>query len=161
MGIHRGNAEWNGKRYMGYLTLARAQRVMSAAHGGQVLISEDAYNQLTPLENNKISYRDLGERRLKDLIQPLKIFQLISKELPSDFPPLITLDARPNNLPVQLTSFIGRKDEIEKIKELLKNTHLITLTGPGGAGKTRLSLQAGADLIDDFANGVWFVDLAR
>jgi predicted ATPase/class 3 adenylate cyclase len=160
MGIHRGKAEWNGKRYMGYITLARAQRVMSAAYGGQVLISEDAYNQLTAKENTKISYRDLGERRLKDLIQPVKIFQLISKELPSDFPPLITLDARPNNLPVQLTSFIGRKEEIEKVKELLINTHLLTLTGPGGAGKTRLSLQVGADVIDDFANGVWFVELA-
>src|SRR4030095_3290896 len=97
---------------------------------------------------------------LKDLIQPLKIYQLISKELPSDFPPLITLDARHNNLPVQLTSFIGRKVEIEKIKALLKNSHLLTLTGPGGVGKTRLSLQAAADIIDDFANGVWFVDLA-
>jgi predicted ATPase/class 3 adenylate cyclase/Tfp pilus assembly protein PilF len=160
MGIHRGNAEWNGRRYMGYITLARTQRVMSAAYGGQVLLSEDAYNQLTEKENSEITFRDLGERKLKDLIQPVKIYQLISKEFPSDFPPLITLDARPNNLPVQLTSFIGRKNEIEKVKELLKNTHLLTLTGPGGAGKTRLSLQVGADVIDDFANGVWFVELA-
>lgn len=160
MGIHRGNAEWNGKRYMGFITLARTQRVMSAAYGGQVLISEDAYNQITEKENAEISYRDLGERRLKDLIQPLKIFQLISKGLPSDFPQLMTLDARPNNLPVQLTSFIGREEEIEKVKVLLKNTHLLTLTGPGGAGKTRLSLQVGADIIDEFANGVWFVELA-
>ena len=160
MGIHSGNVEWNGKRYIGYITLARTQRVMSAAYGGQVLISEDAYIQLTEKEKIEISYRDLGDRRLKDLIQPVKIYQLISKGLPSDFPPLKTLDARPNNLPVQLTSFIGREDEIKKVKELLNNTHLLTLTGPGGVGKTRLSLQVGADVIDDFANGVWFVELA-
>jgi hypothetical protein len=145
---------------MGYITLARTQRVMSAAYGGQVLISEDAHGQLTAEKNPLISFRDLGERRLKDLIQPVKIFQLISKDFPSDFAPLLTLDARPNNLPVQLTSFIGRKKEIEKVKELLTNTHLLTLTGPGGAGKTRLSLQVGADVIDDFANGVWIVELA-
>ena len=160
MGIHSGNVEWNGKRYIGYITLARTQRVMSAAYGGQVLISEDAYIQLTEKEKIEISYRDLGDRRLKDLIQPVKIYQLISKGLPSDFPPLKTLDARPNNLPVQLTSFIGREEEIKKVKELLKITHLLTLTGPGGVGKTRLSLQVGADIIDDFANGVWFVELA-
>ena len=160
MGIHSGNVEWNGKRYIGYITLARTQRVMSAAYGGQVLISEDAYIQLTEKEKIEISYRDLGDRRLKDLIQPVKIYQLISKGLPSDFPPLKTLDARPNNLPVQLTSFIGREEEIKKVKELLKNIHLLTLTGPGGVGKTRLSLQVGADVIDDFANGVWFVELA-
>jgi predicted ATPase/class 3 adenylate cyclase/Tfp pilus assembly protein PilF len=160
MGIHCGNVEWNGKRYMGYITLARTSRVMSAAYGGQVLISEDAYSQLTEKENIEISYRDLGDRRLKDILQPIKLFQLISKGLPSDFPPLKTLDARPNNLPVQLTSFIGREEEIKKVKELLKDTHLLTLTGPGGAGKTRLSLQVGADVIDDFANGVWFIELA-
>jgi predicted ATPase/class 3 adenylate cyclase len=160
MGIHSGIAEWNGKRYMGYLTLARTQRVMSAAHGGQVLISEDAYIQLTSNESSVISYRDLGERRLKDLIQPLKIFQLISKDLPSDFLPLATLDSRPNNLPVQLTSFIGREKEIDVVKELLNKTHLLTLTGPGGAGKTRLSLQTGADVIDEFSGGVWFIELA-
>ncbi|MFC2093280.1 adenylate/guanylate cyclase domain-containing protein, partial [Bacteroidota bacterium] len=160
MGIHSGNVEWNGKDYMGYITLARTQRVMSAAYGGQVLISEDAYIQLTEKEKIEISYRDLGNRRLKDLMQPVKIYQLISKGLPSDFPPLKTLDARPNNLPVQLTSFIGREEEIKKVKELLKITHLLTLTGPGGAGKTRLALQVGADVIDDFANGVWFIELA-
>lgn len=160
MGIHSGKAEWNGKRYMGYLTLARTQRVMSAAHGGQVLISEDAYVQLTPNVNPAISYRDLGERRLKDLIQPVRIFQMLSKDLPSDFPLLATLDSRPNNLPVQLTSFIGREKEIDEIKELLKDTHLLTLTGPGGAGKTRLSLQVGADVIDEFSHGVWIIELA-
>jgi predicted ATPase/class 3 adenylate cyclase len=160
MGIHSGNVEWNGKRYTGYITLARTQRVMSAAYGGQILISEDTY-QLTEKEDIDVSYRDLGDRRLKDLIQPVKIYQLISKGLPSDFPPLKTLDARPNNLPVQLTSFIGREKEIKKVKELLNNIHLLTLTGPGGAGKTRLALQVGADVIDDFANGVWFVELAQ
>jgi class 3 adenylate cyclase len=128
MGIHCGNVEWNGKNYTGYITLARTQRVMSAAYGGQILITEDAYIQLTEKEKTEISYRDLGDRRLKDVIQPIKIYQLISKGLPSDFPPLKTLDARPNNLPVQLTSFIGREEEIKKVKELIKITHLLTLT---------------------------------
>ncbi len=109
---------------------------------------------------NIISYRDLGERRLKDLMQPVRLYQIISGELREDFPPLKTLDARPNNLPVQLTSFIGREDEINRVKELLKQTHLLTLTGSGGAGKTRLALKIAADVIDDFANGVWFVELA-
>lgn len=160
MGIHRGNVEWDGKRYIGYITLARAQRVMSAAYGGQVLISNDAHEKLKRNLFAEFSFRDLGYRRLKDLVQPVRIYQLLSKNLPSDFPPLKTLDARPNNLPVQLTSFIGREEEIKELKELLKNTCLLTLTGPGGAGKTRLSLQIGADVIDDFANGVWFIELA-
>lgn len=160
MGIHSGNVEWVGKRYVGYITLARTQRVMSAAYGGQVLISNDAHEQLKENSFAQFSFRDLGNRRLKDLVQPVRIYQLLSKCLPSDFPPLKTLDARPNNLPVQLTSFIGREEEIKEVKELLDNTRLLTLTGPGGAGKTRLSLQIGADVIDDYAHGVWFVELA-
>ncbi|MEP7147074.1 MAG: tetratricopeptide repeat protein [bacterium] len=179
IGIHSGNAEWNGKDYMGYITLARTARVMSAAYGEQVIISNNSYELVKEKfnitnnsdENEKgnskdkekgyeISFRDLGERRLKDLIQPIKLFQIISPGLKSDFPPLKTLDARPNNLPVQLTSFIGREKEIKEIKKVTAETRLLTLTGSGGTGKTRLSLQVGADIIDDFVNGVWFVELA-
>ena len=166
IGIHSGNAEWNGHDYMGYMTLARATRVMSAAYGEQILVSDDAYVNLDlpklglGKEGDDLSFRDLGERRLKDVIEPIRLFQVLSKDLREEFPPLKTLDARPNNLPIQLTSFIGREKEMKDVKYNLKLNRLLTLTGTGGAGKSRLSLQTGADLIDDFANGVWFVELA-
>jgi predicted ATPase/class 3 adenylate cyclase len=169
IGIHSGSAEWNGK-YIGYITLARTARIMSTAYGEQILISNNTYElvkeKLTVTNRNEskipsgISFRDLGERKLKNLKQPIKLFQILSPELASDFPPLKTLDARPNNLPVQLTSFIGREEEMIQVKNLLKNTHLLTVTGAGGSGKTRLALQIAADVIDDFENGVWFVELA-
>lgn len=160
MGIHSGNAEWNGTDYMGYITLARTHRVMAASYGGQILISNDAYENARKKSEKEISFRDLGERLLKDLIQPMKLYQLVSPEFPSDFPPLKTLDARPNNLPIQLTSFIGREKELSDVKKILSDARLLTLLGPGGTGKTRLALQTGADLIDDFTNGVWLIELA-
>ncbi|MBS1517056.1 MAG: tetratricopeptide repeat protein [Bacteroidetes bacterium] len=198
MGIHSGNAEWNGERYMGYLTLARTERVMSSAYGGQIIISGDSYDlfvkdsgtqrktakdsdyfehtglpgPVTGTEDNRsekvssdlsvfeVSFRDLGERRLKDLNQPVRLHQVIAGDLIKDFPPLKTLDSRPNNLPVQLTGFIGRKKEIAEIKNILDKNRLLTLLGPGGTGKTRLSLQIAADMIDDFENGVWIIELA-
>ncbi|MDQ3022248.1 MAG: tetratricopeptide repeat protein [Bacteroidota bacterium] len=160
MGIHSGEAEWNENDYVGYMTLSRTQIIMSAAYGEQILISNNAYELAKEKIPSEISFRDLGERRLKDLIHPTRIYQIISAELPSDFPPLKTLDASPNNLPVQLTSFIGREEEMMQVKKLIKQTHLLTLTGSGGSGKTRLALQVAAGVIDDFANGVWFVHLA-
>jgi len=160
MGIHSGNAEWSGKDYMGYITLARTQRVMSAAYGGQIIISNDAYDITKDSYSEEISFRDLGNRRLKDLIQPIKLYQVMSEDIPADFPPLKTLDARPNNLRVQLTSFIGREKEMTELKKLFSVTRLLTLLGPGGTGKTRLSLQVGADLIDEYANGVYITELA-
>jgi len=164
IGIHSGNAEWNGERYMGYITLARTARVMFTAYGEQIIISNNTFelckDKFEVANEKNISFRDLGERRLKDLIQPIKLYQIISDELSSDFPPLKTLDARPNNLQVQLTSFIGREREMSEVKKVIAETRLLTLIGPGGTGKTRLSLQVGADLIDDFVNGVWFIELA-
>jgi len=160
LGIHSGKAEWNGKRYIGYITLARTARIMSAAYGEQIIISNDACELAKEKIPGEISFRDLGERRLKDVIQPIRLFQIVGSGLREDFPLLKTLDARPNNLPVQLTSFIGREAEMKRVKDLLKQTHLLTLTGSGGSGKTRLALQVSADVIDDFANGVWFVELA-
>jgi predicted ATPase/class 3 adenylate cyclase len=160
MGIHSGKAEWKGNDYSGYITLATVNRVVSAANGGQLLISKDAFKIDEEKLRKGISFRDLGERRLKDLKEPMRLFQMVSDELTSDFPPLKTLDARPNNLPVQLTNFIGREKELSEIKDLLKTSRLITLLGPGGTGKTRLSVQAGADVIDEFVNGVWFIEFA-
>ena len=164
IGIHSGEAEWNGNRYTGYITLARSARVMSSAYGEQIIISNSTYDLVKDKFDNvsdvNISFRDLGERRLKDVIQPIRLFQIMSLGLREEFPPLKTLDARPNNLPVQLTSFIGREEEIKKVKDLIRQTHLLTLTGPGGGGKTRLALQIAADIIDDFSNGIWFIELA-
>lgn len=160
IGIHSGNVEWSGSKYMGYITLARTARVMSSAYGGQILISEEAFKIISKDLPNLISFRDLGSRRLKDLIQPMKLYQTVTSGLISDFPPLKTLDARPNNLPIQLTNFIGREKEITEIKRILYDASLLTLLGPGGTGKTRLALQVGADIIDEFNNGVWLVELA-
>lgn len=167
MGIHSGDAERIEDKYMGYITLARTARIMSAAYGGQILISSNTYDLfhetnsvLSKETGNRPSFRDLGERKLKDLIQPIQLYQVLHNNLREDFPPLKTLDARPNNLPIQLTNFIGREKEIADIKKRFENVKLITLTGPGGSGKSRLSLQIAADLIDEFENGVWFVELA-
>jgi predicted ATPase/class 3 adenylate cyclase len=161
MGIHTGKAEIqeNGE-YHGYLAMSRVQRLMSAGHGGQVLISAATQELLLEDLPEDVSLRDLGERRLKDLIRPEHIYQLVIPGMPIDFPPLKTLDLYRHNLPVQLTSFIGREKEMEQIKQTIRSHRLVTLTGSGGAGKTRLSLQVAADLLDQFPDGIWFVELS-
>src|SRR5205085_9662498 len=107
-----------------------------------------------------LTLRDLGLHRLKDLARPERLFQLTVEGLPADFPPLKTLEAAPNNLPTQLTSFIGRDDQVREAKQLLARSRLLTLTGPGGTGKTRLSLEIAAEVLDQFADGVYFVPLS-
>jgi predicted ATPase/class 3 adenylate cyclase/Tfp pilus assembly protein PilF len=161
IGINTGEALWNGKGYTGYMTLSRTQRVMSVAYGEQIIISNETYESVKEISRKEFSFRDLGERRLKSLIKPEHLYQVMSEGLRADFPPLKTLDARPNNLPIQSTSFIGRRKEMDEIKHLLSATHLLTLLGPGGTGKTRIALQTGADMIDDFPHGVWYVELAQ
>jgi predicted ATPase/class 3 adenylate cyclase len=161
MGIHTGEAEiQEDGDYLGYLTLTRVQRVMSAAHGGQILLSnataELARNELP----ESVSLRDMRQHRLKGLSQPERLWQVIAPGLQGDFPPLETLTDIPNNLPLQLTSFIGREQEVKAIEREIGNHRLITLTGPGGIGKTRLSLQVAPDLLDTFQHGIWFVELA-
>lgn len=163
MGIHSGTAQRNGKKYNGYITLARTARIMSVANGEQILISGDTYKLASESEFksvlNSVSFRDLGERKLKDLIQPIRLFQILSKGLREEFPILKTLDVRPNNLPVQLSGFVGRENEMSQIKNLIKKNRLLTLIGSGGTGKTRLTLQSTADMIDEFADGVWLTEL--
>lgn len=159
MSLHTGNAEERDGDYFGP-PLNRVARLLSAGHGGQVLLSAATQELVRDQLPEGASLRDLGERRLKDLDRAERIFQLVVPDWPADFPPLKTLEVFPNNLPVQLTSFVGREKEMAEIKRLLAAARLLTLTGPGGTGKTRLALQVAADSLDAFLDGVWLVELA-
>jgi predicted ATPase/class 3 adenylate cyclase len=159
MGLHTGEAEERSGDYFGP-ALNRAARLMSVAHGGQTLLSATAASLVRDQLPEASSLRDLGEHRLRDLVRTERIYQLIHPALPADFPPLRSLDAFPNNLPVQLTSFIGRERELAEARERLASARLLTLIGPGGTGKTRLSLQLAADLMPSFPDGVWLIELA-
>src|SRR3989440_6154928 len=161
MGLHTGEPTLTPEGYVG-LDVHRAARIMSAGHGGQVLLSQTTCNLVEQDLTDDVTLRDLGEYRLKDLGRPRRLFQLAISGLPDDFLPLKTLDVYPNNLPVQLTPFIGREQEVAVVCELLRrdDVRLLTLTGPGGTGKTRLGLQVAAELSDLFVDGVFFVNLA-
>jgi predicted ATPase/class 3 adenylate cyclase len=159
MGLHTGEAELRAGDYYG-TALNRAARLMSLAYGGQILVSNATAELIADQLPAGVSLRDLGEHRLKDLTRPEHVFQLSGPDAPGEFPPLRSLNTLPNNLPIQLTSFIGREYEIAEAKRLLAATRLLTLTGPGGTGKTRLSLQLAAEVLDAFPAGVWLVELA-
>ena len=159
IGVHTGEATLVGNEYLG-LDVHRAARVASAGHGGQVLISETTRALVDHALPPGLALKDLGLHRLKDLAQPERLFQLMIGGLPDKFPPLKTLEATPNNLPTQLTSFIGRDDQVREATQLLARARLLTLTGPGGTGKTRLSLQIAATVVDRFPDGVYFVPLS-
>ena len=159
MGVHTGEAELRDGDYYGQ-SLNRSARLMSAGHGGQVLISAvtaEVAREHLPAE---ASLLDLGEHRLRDLIRPEHIYQLSAPQLPNDFPALRSLSTLPNNLPLQLTSFIGREREMKEANDLLAATRLLTLIGPGGTGKTRLSLQLAAEQFSNFTDGIWLAELA-
>jgi len=161
MGIHTGTANLTEEnQYSGYSTLALTQRITSAGHGGQILVSGATRELVRDALHPKTELFDLGNKRLKDLLRPEHLYQLNISGLSTTFPPLKTLDSFPNNLPAQLTTFIGRENEIREIKQELDERRLVTLTGSGGTGKTRLSLQVAAELIEEFDHGVWFVELA-
>lgn len=159
IGLHSGEAERRGDDYFG-LAVSAAARVMDAAHGGQVLISEATRAVLEPSVQRDIEFMDLGAHRLKDLGEPQHLYQVCAPGLERDFPPIRTLDAVDHNLPVQLTSFVGREKELSELIDLVSSHRLVTLTGVGGVGKTRLSLQAAAQMIDRFDDGVRLVELA-
>jgi predicted ATPase/class 3 adenylate cyclase len=159
MAVHCGEAEQRDDDYFGP-TLNRVARVLAVGHGGQTLLSAVAAESARATLPTEISLRDLGERRLKDLSQPEHIFQLVIQDLPDSFPPLRSLEFLPNNLPAQVTSFVGREREMAEVKRLSALTRLLTLTGPGGTGKTRLSLQVAAELLDQVPHGVWLVELS-
>ena len=161
IGLHTGEARLAGADYVG-LDVNRAARIMAATHGGEILVSEATRTLAERSLGNGIQLRDLGEHRLKDLSAPERLFQVLAGGLQTDFPPPRTLNAIPNNLPTQATRLIGRDAELDAIREHLEssNVRLLTLTGPGGIGKTRLSLQAAAEQVERFRDGVYFVDLS-
>ena len=158
-GLHLGMIERRDNDVFGS-PVNRAARIMKAAHGGQALVSQAVVDQVRDRLPPAVSLRDLGGVRLRDLATPEHVYQLVHPEIEQDFPALRSLEATPNNLPQQVTSFIGRERELSDAKDLLGKTRLLTLLGMGGLGKTRLSLQIAADLMENFPDGVWFVDLA-
>ena len=162
MGLHSGAPALVGDHYLG-LDVHRAERIAAAGHGGQVLLSEGTRVLAERELPAGASLRDLGPHRLTDLQRPEHLYQLCLDDLPAAFPPLTSLDAHPHNLPVQPTPLLGREREVAAVTALLRREggRLVTITGPGGTGKTRLSLQVAAELVDTFPDGVWFVRLAR
>jgi predicted ATPase/class 3 adenylate cyclase len=171
MGLHTGEPARTESGYVG-MDVHHGARLMAAGHGGQVLLSEATRALVEHHLPPGVTLRDLGEHRLKDLAHPEQIHQLVIPGLAADFPQIMTLSDRPNNLPVQLTPILGRHQEVAAVCELLRvgrqqpggaaprPVRLLTLTGPGGTGKTRLALQVAADLVDHFDDGVFFVSLA-
>jgi predicted ATPase/class 3 adenylate cyclase len=157
--VHTGTADERDRDYFGPAG-NRVARLLGIGHGGQVLLSgvtsELVRGALSPL----LSLRDLGEHRLKDLSRPEHVYQLVGPALIGDFPPLRSLSAMPNNLPRQMTSFVGRETEVAEITALLAKHQLVTIVGSGGVGKTRTSLQVAANLLDGSGDGVWFIELA-
>jgi predicted ATPase/class 3 adenylate cyclase len=159
--LHTGAVEHRDGDYFGP-PLNRVARLLSAGHGDQTLLSLATQELVRDSLPSTTSLRDLGEHRLKDLFRPERVYQLVARDLPSEFPPLRTLDVKLTNLPAQPTPFIGRDRELVAVLALLRHedVRLVTLTGPGGTGKTRLSLQAAADLLDEYEHGAYFVPLA-
>ena len=158
MGLHTGNAELGGDNYVG-VDVNRAARISAAGHGGQVLLSDATRALAEPSLPGAVTLRDLGRHRLKDLRAPEHLQQLVITGLPAEFPALKTLDASPTNLVEPATALIGREREVGEILTLLEANRLLTLTGPGGTGKTRLAHEVGVRARGDFADGVFFVPL--
>jgi predicted ATPase/class 3 adenylate cyclase len=161
MGLHSGEAQQRGDDYFGP-AVNRSARIMAVGHGGQVLLSGASAALVADQLPDGAALVDLGAHRLKDLGRPVELFQLVHPELPHDFPPLTTPDRRPNNLPTQTSTFIGRDTELREIRARIESetVRLLTLTGPGGTGKTRLALRVAVNEIDRFDHGVFFIDLS-
>src|SRR5690242_750355 len=161
MGLHTGEPALTGEGYVG-IDVHRVARICSAGNGGQVLISRATRELLGEDLPDGASLRDLGEHRLRGLTQPQRIYQLLAPGLATDFPPLRTVDRGPETLPIQPTALVGREEEIEEAWKLLRapDVRLLTLTGPGGTGETRLALQVATELAVEFTDGVAWVELA-
>ncbi len=159
MGLHTGISQERDGDYFGQ-EVNLAARIMGLSHGGQILLSEVTTRLVEKAVPPETAFADLGEHRLKGIAGVERIFQLIHPDLRAEFPPLQSLETFKHNLPRQLSTFIGRKQELAEIKRLVKTTSLLTLIGPGGTGKTRLMLQAAEEMIADYPDGVWLVELA-
>ncbi|HYZ46148.1 MAG TPA: adenylate/guanylate cyclase domain-containing protein [Actinomycetota bacterium] len=159
IGIHSGEGRLLGSDYVG-LDVHRVARITAASHGGQIVVSDAARALAEVALPNEVRLSDLGNHRLKDLERSEHLFQVVAPGLDEEFPPLRSLDARTHNLPAQITSFVGREREKRELLELLGSSRLVTLTGPGGTGKTRLALEVASAALDDCADGVFFVTLA-
>jgi predicted ATPase/class 3 adenylate cyclase len=158
IGLHTGVAEQRGGDYFGPV-LNRAARLMAVAHPGQVLCSHVTADLVRDSLPDGVGLLDLGVHGLRDLARPEEVFQVTHPDLGRDFPPLGSLDAAPGNLPAQRTNFIGREAELAKLTKLIEQSRVVTLTGAGGVGKTRLAVQSAASLVPHFDDGTWFVDL--
>jgi predicted ATPase/class 3 adenylate cyclase len=159
MGLHTAEAVLRHGEYLNQ-PLNRCARLMAAAHGGQILISDVTETLVRSELPDGVTLLDLGEHRLRDLASRMHIFQLVHPDLPRAFPVIRTLDAIPNNLPIQLTELVGRQAELAEVEQLLTRTRLLTILAPGGTGKTRLAIQAAADIAAEFSDGVYFINLA-
>src|ERR1700677_3888202 len=158
--LHTGEAVLRDARNYTGPSIHRCARLRAIGHGSPTLLSRSTYELVAGGLPDGVSVRDLGAHRLRDLARPEQVYQLCHADLNDDFPALRSLSALPNNLPVQLTGFVGREAEIAEVRELLGRSRLLTLTGAGGSGKTRLALQVAAETLDDHPDGVWWVDLA-
>jgi predicted ATPase len=159
MALHTGEADLREGDYYGSV-VNRCARLRAIAYGGQILVSQATHDLVRDALPAGVRVRELGEHRLAGLRRAEQVYQLLAEGARADFPPLRSPASAPNNLPLQPTSFVGREREIAAITQALSTTRLLTLTGAGGAGKTRLALQVAADLVEDYPDGVWFVDLA-
>ena len=159
MGVHTGEVEDRDGDYYG-TAVNRAARLMAIAHGGQVLVSDATERLLGDAGGGSFELVDLGEHRLRDLAQASRVFQVAAPGLESEFPPLRSLEQFASNLPVQLTSFVGRDNELLALTKMLGASRLVTLTGVGGVGKTRLALQVAAEVVGEFRDGVWLCEFA-
>jgi predicted ATPase len=161
MGLHTGEVERRGAHYFGP-ALYRCARLMATAHGGQIVLSETTAKLVEPSLNGAAAFVDLGQHQLKDLQEPERVYQLARQGLMADFPPLRSAGGRPNNLPSEVKTFVGRQAELDRVRELVTTpgVRLVTLTGTGGSGKTRLALRAAETLLEPYKDGVFLVDLA-
>ncbi len=165
MAVHTGTVdvrmgEHKSGEYVSGLTLSHTARLLSVAYGGQILVSSATQAIVLDDLPSRVELRDLGWHRLRDLVRAEHLFQVVAPDLPHAFPALKSLEGIPNNLPRQLTTFIGREREIAEVTRLLAEAHLLTVTGTGGNGKTRLSLEVAAGLLDEYPGGVWLLELA-
>lgn len=158
MGLHSGEGIRGGDDYIG-IDVNRAARIASAAHGGQVLVSESTRSLADRNLPSGVGLRDLGEHRLKGLALPEHVYQVVIDGLRAEFPPLHSQPARAGNLPPRLTSFVGRDADLDEVQRLLAGSHLVTLIGSGGAGKTSLAIECARELADGYPDGAWFVAL--